>query len=51
MGKNSDGLNIIEMMEAIVRGLSRQHQPLIIFDEYDKLNDTVIQFLSFFIMS
>lgn len=44
IGKNAAGLSIAEMMETIVRELSRQHQPLIILDEIDKLSDNVLIF-------
>jgi DNA transposition AAA+ family ATPase len=44
LGRSGNGLNVGDMMEAIVRELSRQHQPLLIFDEFDKLNDTVFTF-------
>lgn len=44
IGKNANGLSIPEMMETIVRELSRQHQPLIILDEIDKLSDNVLAF-------
>jgi DNA transposition AAA+ family ATPase len=44
IGKNAAGLSIPEMMETIVRELSRQHQPLIILDEIDKLSDNVLIF-------
>jgi DNA transposition AAA+ family ATPase len=44
LGKSPAGLNIGEMMDAIVRELSRQHQPLIILDEFDKLSDNVFTF-------
>lgn len=44
MGKSGNGLSIGEMMEAIVRDLSRRHQPVIILDEFDKLPDVVMTF-------
>jgi Cdc6-like AAA superfamily ATPase len=44
LGKNPAGLSIGEMMETIVRELSRQHQPVIILDEIDKLSDNVLIF-------
>lgn len=44
LGKSANGLSVGEMMELIVRELSRKHQPLIIFDEFDKLPDPVLTF-------
>lgn len=44
MGKSPAGLSIPDMMQVIVRTLSRQHQPLIILDEIDKLADNVLIF-------
>lgn len=44
LGKSSDGLSISEMMELIVRTLSRKHQPLFLIDECDKLSDNVLAF-------
>lgn len=44
MGKENTGMNIGEMMELIVRELRRQHEPLIILDEVDKLSDPVLAF-------
>lgn len=44
MGKQNTGMNVGEMMEMIVRELRRQHQPLIILDEVDKLSDPVLGF-------
>jgi DNA transposition AAA+ family ATPase len=44
LGKSPAGLNVGDMMETIVRELSRKHQPLIILDECDKLSDNVLTF-------
>jgi hypothetical protein len=44
MGLNSSGLNVPEMMETIVREMRRKHQPLIILDEIDKLQEPVLKF-------
>jgi DNA transposition AAA+ family ATPase len=44
LGKNAAGLSIPEMMDTIVRELSRLNQPLIILDEIDKLSDNVLIF-------
>lgn len=44
MGKGETGMGIGEMMETIVHDLRRQHQPLIILDEVDKLSDPVLKF-------
>jgi DNA transposition AAA+ family ATPase len=44
LGKSSNGLSVVEMMELIVRELSRKHQPVIILDECDKLSDNVLTF-------
>ncbi len=44
MGRENTGASIGEMMEMIVRELRRQHQPLIILDEVDKLSDSVLSF-------
>jgi Cdc6-like AAA superfamily ATPase len=44
LGKSPEGFSIGEMMEMIVRELSRQHQPVIILDEIDKLSDNVLVF-------
>lgn len=44
MGRESGGMNIYEMMKDIVATLRKQHQPLIILDEVDKLSDPVLQF-------
>lgn len=44
MGKEYAGMNVGELMEAIVRELGRMHQPLIILDEIDKLKDDVLKF-------
>lgn len=44
MGVVNTGFNVGEMMSAIVTNLRRQHQPLIIIDEIDKLSDPVFLF-------
>lgn len=44
MGKSSAGMNVVEMMETIIRDLRRQQEPLIILDEVDKLSDPVLKF-------
>lgn len=44
IGKQSEGLSVTDMMHAIVRELRRQHKPLIILDEIDKLPDPVLKF-------
>lgn len=44
MGKGETGMGIGEMMETIVSELRRQHQPLIILDEVDKLPDPILKF-------
>ncbi len=44
MGKSDAGMNPTEMMETIVRGMRKLHQPLLILDEVDKLSDPVLKF-------
>jgi DNA transposition AAA+ family ATPase len=44
MGEVNTGYNIGEMMGIIVRKLRRQHQPLLILDEIDKVDDKVFCF-------
>lgn len=44
MGVENTGYNVAEMMNAIVRNLRKQHQPLLILDEIDKLDDRVFLF-------
>jgi len=44
MGRDYAGFTIGEMMYEIVTELKRQHQPLIILDEADKLTDQVLYF-------
>lgn len=44
MGKQNTGYNSGEMMEIIIDTLRKQEQPLIILDEVDKLNDTMLYF-------
>ena len=44
IGKNSEGLSITDMMQAIVREVRRQNKPLIILDEIDKLSDPILKF-------
>ncbi len=44
MGKQYGGMNVGELMQAIVSELRRQHKPLIILDEVDKLSDPVLKF-------
>lgn len=44
MGRSSAGMNVIEMMQSLIQELRRQHEPLIILDEIDKLSDTVLKF-------
>ena len=44
MGIINTGFNVAEMMNAIVSNLRRQHQPLLIIDEIDKVSDNVLYF-------
>lgn len=44
MGKNGNGMSVADMMDTLVREIRRQHQPLIILDEIDKLPDPVLKF-------
>lgn len=44
MGITNTGFNVAEMMNAIVSGLRRQYQPLLIIDEIDKVSDNVLYF-------
>lgn len=44
MGVDAAGLNVYEMMDEIVSRLRKQHEPLIIMDEVDKLKDEVLYF-------
>lgn len=44
MGKPYAGLNVYELMQAIVFELRRQRFPLFILDEVDKLTDPVLKF-------
>jgi Cdc6-like AAA superfamily ATPase len=44
MGRNASGMNVYEMMDEVVSTLRKQHQPLIILDEVDKLKDEVLYF-------
>lgn len=44
MGKNASGMNVGEMMEAIVKEIRKQNKPVFILDEIDKLSDTVLKF-------
>ncbi|MBU7576608.1 MAG: ATP-binding protein [Flavihumibacter sp.] len=44
MGRPYAGMNVSELMHTIVSELRRQHQPLIILDEVDKLSDPVLKF-------
>lgn len=44
MGVDAAGLNVYEMMDEIITRLRKQHQPLIIMDEVDKLKDEVLYF-------
>lgn len=49
IGADSTGLTIAEMVTEITRMLRRQHRPLLIIDEIDKLPDTVLFFfISFY---
>lgn len=44
MGITNTGFNVAEMMSAIVSNLRKQHQPLLIIDEIDKVSDNVLYF-------
>lgn len=44
MGKDSSGITVGEMMEEIVDSLRHKDKPVVILDEADKLNDTVLYF-------
>jgi DNA transposition AAA+ family ATPase len=44
MGKSGNGMQIGEMMELLIWELKKQHQPLIIMDEVDKLNEPCLKF-------
>ncbi len=44
MGENPLGLSVPELMEAIVREMRRRHQPVVIMDEIDKLQEPVLKF-------
>lgn len=41
---NPDGMNVNEMMDEIVKILKTQENPLLILDEFDKVNDQVLYF-------
>lgn len=44
MGFDAAGMNVYEMMDEVITRLRKQHQPLIIMDEVDKLKDEVLYF-------
>jgi hypothetical protein len=44
MGRDISGMTVAEMMADVVRALKKMRKPLIIMDEADKLNDTVLYF-------
>lgn len=44
MGKDSSGITVGEMMMEIVDSLRHKDKPVVILDEADKLNDTVLYF-------
>lgn len=44
IGRDYRGLRASDMVDDIIRQLKKQHQPLIILDEADKLNDSVMYF-------
>jgi hypothetical protein len=44
MGRDTSGLTVAEMMGDVVRILKKTRKPLIIMDEADKLNETVLYF-------
>lgn len=44
MGKDSSGITVGEMMMEIVDSLRHKEKPVVILDEADKLNDTVLYF-------
>lgn len=44
LGGNANGMNVNEMVDEIVKILKQQQNPLIILDEFDKVNDIVLYF-------
>lgn len=44
MGKNHEGLNVYQLMEKIVYELRKQDEPVLIFDEVDKLRPEILLF-------
>lgn len=44
MGKPYEGLNVYDLMQAVVYELGRLENPLFIFDEIDKLPDEILMF-------
>jgi DNA transposition AAA+ family ATPase len=44
LGRDASGLNVNEMVVDIVRTLKVQENPIIIIDEFDKVNDQVLYF-------
>jgi hypothetical protein len=44
MGKSHEGHNVSEMMELIMETSRKKESPLIIFDEFDKVSDSVLYF-------
>lgn len=44
MGRSYNGMTVAEMMNETVRQLKRKHDPVIVLDEADKLNDQVLYF-------
>ncbi len=44
VGRDASGLNVNEMVELIVKTIKVQDSPVIILDEFDKLNDEVLYF-------
>lgn len=44
IGRDSSGLNVNEMVDEIVKNLKTQENPVLILDEFDKVNDQVLYF-------
>lgn len=44
MGRNANGMDVVEMFDKVIEELQQEDHPLIVLDEADKLSDSVFSF-------
>lgn len=44
MGRDNTGMNVTEMMSEVVSTLKKIENPVLLFDEFDKVSDQVLYF-------